>query len=63
MPAHAQRINCLLASDKEDAPCKSKGGHMMRGEVRAGRREDMGRRQRTSGMHGERVRLRMLGGL
>ena len=34
----------------------------MRGEVWAGRREGMGRRQRTSGMHGERAWLRRLGG-
>ena len=34
----------------------------MRGEVWAGRLEGVGRRQRTSGMHGKRARLRRLGG-
>jgi len=33
----------------------------MRSEVSAGRREGVGRRQRTSGMHGERIRLWRLG--
>ena len=34
-----------------------KEGRSMRGEVWAGRREGVGLRQRTSGMHGERARL------
>ena len=34
-----------------------KEGRTMRSEVWAGRREDMGRRWRTSGMHGKRARL------
>ena len=33
LPAHAQRINSLLASDKE-APCNSKGGHAGRSASR-----------------------------
>jgi hypothetical protein len=28
VPAHAQRMSRLLASDKEFALCESKGGHM-----------------------------------
>ena len=35
----------------------------MRGEVWAGRPVGVGRRQRTSGMHGKRGRLWRLGGL
>ena len=35
----------------------SKGGRAIRSEVWAGRRESVGRRQRTSGMHGERAWL------
>ena len=40
MPAHAQRMSSLLGADKEFAPCReSKGGRVIGGEVRAGRRE------------------------
>eukprot|EP00964_Phaeocystis_antarctica_P005233 scaffold2864_cov52-Phaeocystis_antarctica.AAC.4 len=38
-------------------PAESKGGRTMRSEVWAGRREGMGRQQRTISMHGERARL------
>ena len=48
LPAHAQRISSLLASDKECASCRIKRGHTMWGEVRAGWRGggSVGRRPR-----------------
>jgi len=49
---------------KADAYCRVEGGHAMRGgEVRAGRREGPGGGGgTTSGMHGEKARLKACGG-
>jgi hypothetical protein len=57
VPAHAQRMSSLLVADKEFAPCReSKGGRVIGGEVRAGRRErGYARRQRRRHMHGARL--------
>ena len=48
----AERLVELLVA----LPSRKKG-RTMRSEVWTGRRESVGRRQRTSGLHGERARL------
>jgi hypothetical protein len=56
VPAHAQRMSSLLAADRGFEPCReSKGGRVRwGGEVRAGRREGVGRRGRRKWhVHGE----------
>ena len=57
MPAHAQRMRSLLASDKEGVFCRvARRGHTVRGEVRAGRRA--GKQRRCTQHAGERARLK-----
>jgi hypothetical protein len=60
--AHAQRIDSLLAVDKDLVSCRVKGWgtYAMPGEVRAGRREGVRRWRGASGMHGGRPDSRLL---
>ena len=60
MPLIVVTLDVLKLSGwlKADAPCRvERRGVRCGAEVWAGRREGVGRRQRTSGMHGERARL------